>query len=97
RRRESAYEGHLAADLRDLRFSGLAAGPIRRDALHLDARATGPADDSGLPRGWGDGRLAVQAGDARADLAATAREGGSDLTATASAPWTLADRPGRAE
>ena len=99
RRAGAAFEARIAADLHDLRAAGLGLGPgpIRRDAARLDLVLGGPATASGLPQSWRDLKLGVHSGAVTADLAATPRDGGHDLTATARAPLTLLDRKHQAE
>ena len=87
----------MAADLHDLRAAGLSPGPIRRDAVRLDLALGGPATASGLPQSWRDLKIGVHSGAITADISATLRDGGHDLTATARAPLALLDRKHQAE
>ena len=86
RRAGAAFEARMAADLHDLRAAGLGPGPIRRDAVRLDLMLGGPATASGLPQSWRDLKIGVHSGAVTADIVATPRDGGHDLTATARAP-----------
>ena len=97
RRAGTAFEARMAADLHDLRAAGFGPGPIRRDAVRLDLMLGGPATASGLPQSWRDLKIGVHSGAVTADIVATPRDGGHDLTATARAPLTLLDRKHQAE
>ena len=95
RRAGERFDGHLDLDLRSLRLAGLATGPIRREALHLDARLDGPADLSGLPQGWTSARLALKDGELTGAL--EARRGDLvTLTADARVPLLLGGRESHA-
>ncbi len=88
----------MAADLHDLRVTGLGPGSIHRDAVRFELALGGPATPAGLPQTWRDFRLGVASGEVTADITATARDGGgNDLTATARVPVTLRDRTHEAE
>lgn len=98
RRAGADFRGQLTADLRDLRVGGLAPGTIRRDAVHLSVALDGPAADSGLPRGWTSGRLALTSGAVSADLSATSsRRGANTLTLALKGPIGSTDPPRQGE
>lgn len=91
------YIGRCAVEFHKLDVVGLAADPIRRDLVRLEANVGGTADDSGLPAGWTAARLGLKAGDIAADLSAVFHDAALILTANASSPLPVAGRDGRAE
>lgn len=61
-----SYVARFAAELKTPRVAGLTAAPIVRTALRLDAAASGPVGESGLPRAWSQAKLTVATDDVTA-------------------------------
>ncbi|MBV8381395.1 MAG: hypothetical protein JOZ63_02235 [Planctomycetaceae bacterium] len=97
RRAESNYVGRLAAEVRALRVVGLASDPVARDFVRLDASASGPASESGLPLSWENARVNLNGDDVAARVSANTREGVTTVSANASAPYPFGAVEGRAD
>jgi translocation and assembly module TamB len=71
------YTGRLAAEFLALRVVGLTAEPIARNALRLDAGASGPLVDSALPASWNLAQFVLKTDDLTAStrLSSTTTDG----------------------
>ena len=91
-----SFKGRFAADCKDLKVVGMAAGPIARDLVRLDASAVGPIGPGGIPADWHEARLDLKAGDLKLDLVATSK--GGDVGLVGGAGMDVASPvPGRLE
>ena len=97
RRQGKNFSGYVSASFQDLRIGGLAASPLKRDELRLEAALSGPAGDLGLPRDWDRLDLKLRTGTLTSHLAATAHGTAREATLRVDAPFALADRKGRLE
>lgn len=90
----AAYVARYAAEVRDLKLVGLAPGPLVRPTARVDAAATGPADASGLPRGWTGVRANLKSSHDNLAVTASQKDGDATLSATVALPLSaLPSRP----
>lgn len=80
RKAEPGYVARTAWELKGFNLAGLTAAPVARDAVRFDAAVSGPADPSGLPKGWGNLRVHLKSDRDAVSLAATTQ---GDATTTA--------------
>ena len=80
------YEARFAAEVAGPSLAGLTSDPIARDHARIEGTLDGPGSPLGYPTGWHKARLAVDGGDSRADLHATADGDALALVVGASIP-----------
>ncbi|SIO58618.1 translocation and assembly module TamB [Singulisphaera sp. GP187] len=91
------FQGRLTSDLRGLQVDGLAAGPLRRELLHLDLALDGTAAASGLPAALHSVRFDLASDDTTVKLTTKSGPNANSVTLDAKAPIVWVDPPRRAE
>jgi translocation and assembly module TamB len=92
RRAGAGFAAALTSEFHRLDLKGLTAAPIHREAMRLEAAASGGADPSGVPQTLGDLKVGLAAGQIGAFATAAAKEGATALSLVASGPLTLSEQ-----
>jgi translocation and assembly module TamB len=82
----AGYVARYAADVRGLNLVGLSPEPVVREAIRFDVAVSGPADPSGLPRGWENARVNLKSSRDVVTFSATAKGDATALNAYVSLP-----------
>ncbi|WP_435005698.1 hypothetical protein P12x_003505 [Tundrisphaera lichenicola] len=86
------FENRLKATFHDLRIEGLGGQSIRRDEATLDASSEGPADPSGIPKGWETISISAQSNGSSARLRLEQKKGPIEVGGSAQIGIDLGER-----
>jgi translocation and assembly module TamB len=92
RRAGATFTAALTSELHGLDLKGLTATPIHREAVRLEAAASGSADASGVPQSLGDLKVGLAAGQIGAFATAAPKDGATAVSLVATGPLTLSEQ-----
>jgi translocation and assembly module TamB len=88
----ASFAAALTAEFHGLDLRGLTAAPIHREAIRLEAAASGGTDASGMPLSLGELKVGLAAGQIGAFATAATKDGQAALSLVASGPLTLSEQ-----